>query len=139
MKFYIDTNIVIDFIIERGNFFYEAKKIFELSELKKISIFISSHTIATAHYICKKHFKENEIRQVLEDLLLIVDVIAVDEDIIKKSLKSHHKDFEDAIQIFCAHQVKNITGIVTRNIKDFSTSEIPVFAPDEALDYIRNN
>jgi len=26
-----------------------------------------------------------------------------------------------------------LDGIITRNIKDFSTAEIPVFAPDEIL------
>ena len=45
-------------------------------------------------------------------------------------------DFKDAIQIFCAHQIKKIDGIITRNIKDFSTSEIDVITPDEVIIYI---
>ena len=43
---------------------------------------------------------------------------------------------EDAIQILSAHKVKNLDGIITRNVKDFSTSEITVFSPDQAINYI---
>ena len=71
-------------------------------------------------------------------MLDLISIISVDEEILKKSLKSHHKDFEDAIQIFCAHKIENLDAIVTRNLKDFSTSEIQVFAPENALDYIKN-
>lgn len=52
----------------------------------------------------------------------LISIIPADEEILRKSLKSSHRDFEDAIQIFCAHQIKKIDGIITRNIKDFSTS-----------------
>ena len=58
-------------------------------------------------------------------------VIPVDVDVLKKGFRSKHKDFEDAIQIFCASSVENIDGIVTRNIKDFKNSEIPVLTPEE--------
>lgn len=71
-------------------------------------------------------------------LLNLVNVISVDEEILKKSLKSQYKDFEDAIQIFCAHKIENLDAIITRNLKDFSTAEVNVFAPDEALNYIKN-
>lgn len=66
----------------------------------------------------------------------LISIIPADEEILRKSLKSSHRDFEDAIQIFCAHQIKKIDGIITRDIKDFSTSEIDLFTPDEFIIYI---
>jgi hypothetical protein len=39
--------------------------------------------------------------------------------------------FEDAIQILCASSITRIDFIVTRNTKDFKTSEIAVLTPDE--------
>lgn len=66
----------------------------------------------------------------------LISIIPADEEILRKSLKSSHRDFENAIQISCAHQIKKIDGIITRNIKDFSTSEINVFTPDEVIIYI---
>jgi hypothetical protein len=58
-------------------------------------------------------------------------VIPVDTDVLKKGLNSIHKDFEDAIQILCASSYSDMNFIVTRNIKDFKTSEINVLTPDE--------
>jgi hypothetical protein len=60
-------------------------------------------------------------------------VIAVDEAILKKGLRSSHKDFEDSIQIHCASTIEKIDCIVTRNTKDFKSSEIPAYNPDEIM------
>lgn len=136
--FYIDTNIIIDFISLRVPFGNAAKSIFELAEKKTIKLFVSSHTIATSHYILKKMYTEEKVRDVLSNILDLIDIIPVTENILRKSLKSNHKDFEDAIQIFCAHKIENLTAIITRDLKDFSTAEMQVFAPDQALYYINN-
>ncbi len=139
MKFYLDTNIIIDLILRRNPYFEMVSSIFNFSIDKNIDIFTSSHCIATIHYVCKKNIKEEILRDLIDEILNYLKIISVDETILRNSLKSHHKDFEDAIQIFCAHQIKNLDGIITRNLKDFSTSEIPVFSPDEAIVYLNKN
>lgn len=136
MKFYLDTNVIVDLLLRREPHFQTTISLFDLCSDNKISFFTSSHCVATAHYLCKKAIKENILRNLLEEILDIITIIPVDEEILKKSLKSPHKDFEDAIQILCAHTVKNLDGIITRNLKDFSKSEVAVFSPDEALNYI---
>lgn len=65
------------------------------------------------------------------NLLDYLTVVAVDVDVLKKGLRSKHKDFEDSIQIFCASTIENIDSIITRNVKDFKGSEIKVLTPDE--------
>lgn len=132
-KVFVDTNIIIDLIADRPPFSKFAIEIFKNAEEKKIKLFTSSHSIATTHYLLKKYVEEKELREILYNLLDFIQIIAVDTDIIKKSLKSRHKDFEDAIQINCAYSVEKMDCIVTRNIKDFRGSEISVLAPDELI------
>jgi hypothetical protein len=60
-----------------------------------------------------------------------VTIIPVDAEVLLKGLRSNQKDFEDSIQIYCATSVEKMYCIVTRNLKDFKGSEIPVLAPDE--------
>ena len=96
-----------------------------------MQLFTSSHSIATAHYLLKKYVDEKELRGILSNLLEFLDVIPVDIYVLKKGLRSIHKDFEDAIQILCASSITGIDYIVTRNTKDFKTSEIAVLTPDE--------
>ncbi len=137
-KIYIDANIIIDFFANRQPFCELSRKIFKLAENGNLEIFCNTHSLATAHYVLKKIYTEDLVREKISALLNYMNLVAVDAEIIQKSLKSQHKDFEDAIQIFCAHQIKNIDAIITRNLKDFSTSEITVFAPDEFLN-LQNN
>jgi hypothetical protein len=75
--------------------------------------------------------EEKDLRDILTNLLEFLDVIPVDLDVLKKGLRSNHKDFEDAIQIICASSITGIDFIVTRNTKDFKTSNIAVLTPDE--------
>jgi predicted nucleic acid-binding protein len=135
-KIFVDTNIIIDLIADRKPFSKFAIEIFSKAENKKIKLFTSSHSIATTHYLLKKYIEEKELRDILYSLLEYVQLIPVDIDIIKKGLKSKHKDFEDAIQIISAYSIEKMDCIVTRNIKDFRGSEIPVLSPDELVQKI---
>lgn len=128
---FVDTNILVDLIADRKPFSKFAVNLFKKAEDKKLKLFTSSHSIATTHYLLKKYVDEKDLREILYNLLDFLTVIPVDESTIKKSLRSKHKDFEDAIQINCAYSIDKIDCIVTRNIKDFRNSEIPVLPPDE--------
>ncbi|RLJ73513.1 type II toxin-antitoxin system VapC family toxin [Pedobacter alluvionis] len=132
-RIFVDTNIIIDLIADRKPFSKFAIELFEKSERKEVQLFTSSHSIATTHYLLKKYLEERTLREVIYNVLEYIQVIAIDQDIIKKGLKSKHKDFEDALQILCAYKIEKLDYIVTRNIKDFKDSEIPAFPPDELL------
>lgn len=136
--FFLDTNILVDLLQRRQPHFEKVTTIFNFAAVGRIEIYASSHGIATLHYLCKKTISESELRNLIDDVLYFLKIIPVDEDIIRKALKSHHKDFEDAIQILCAHKIENLSAIITRDLKDFSTAEVNVFAPDEAIYFIKN-
>jgi predicted nucleic acid-binding protein len=132
-RVFLDTNIIVDLIADRRPFSKYAIQIFQKAESKELELFTSSHSIATTHYLLKKYLEEKELRDVLYNLLDFVNVVAVDEGIIKKGLRSKHKDFEDSIQILCASSIEKIDCIVSRNTKDFKESEAPAFNPDEII------
>jgi predicted nucleic acid-binding protein len=131
IKVFLDTNILVDLIADRKPFSKHAIEIFKSAEERKTQLFTSSHSIATAHYLLKKYVEEKDLRDILSSLLEYLDVIPVDFDVLKKGLRSNHKDFEDAIQIICASSITGIDFIVTRNTKDFKTSNVAVVTPDE--------
>ena len=74
---------------------------------------------------------KKELRMILFNLLNFIEVIPVDLDGLKKGLRSSIKDFEDAVQMQCASSIAGMNYLVTRNLKDFKTSEIEVLTPDE--------
>ena len=132
-KIFVDTNIVLDLLANREEFIVEAQQIFTLSDKKKVKLYISSLTIANTYYILSQQLKLTDAKQILRKFKLLVNVLPMDDKIIDLSLDSDFKDFEDAIQYHTAIE-NNINIIITRNLKDFKTSKIPVFT---AKDYLK--
>ena len=120
---FLDTNILVDLVANRKPFSKNAISIFDYCQKSNVKIYATSHSIATLHYIVKKEADEKELRLIIEDLLDTISIIAVTEAVLKKSLKSNHKDFEDAIQIFSAQSINDINCIVTRDIKDYKFAD----------------
>ncbi|MCA6445156.1 MAG: PIN domain-containing protein [Bacteroidetes bacterium] len=135
-KVFVDTNILVDLIADRRPFSKFAIQIFSKAEEGKIKLYTSSHSIATTHYLLKKYIDEKELRDILHNILDYLNIVAIDQDVIKKGLRSKHKDFEDAIQIISAYSIEKLDCIVTRNIKDFKGSEILVLTPDELIKHL---
>jgi predicted nucleic acid-binding protein len=128
---FVDTNVIIDLIADRKPFSKYAIYLFKNSEDSLLTLYTSSHSIATTYYLLKKYMDEKGLRDILYNLLDLIIVIPVDNIILKKGFRSRYKDVEDAFQIFCASSIKKIDCIVTRNIKDFRDSEVAVLTPGE--------
>ncbi len=134
---FIDINILMDIYAERKLFIKSSLAVYVLGIDKKINLFTTSNTITTLHYLLKKILSEEKIRITLEHIIEHVSIIPIDINIIKKSLKSNHKDFEDAVQIISAQSIKDMDCIVTRDLKDYKNAEINVFTPDDFLNYLK--
>ena len=57
----------------------------------------------------------------------------MDRKVIENALNSGFKDFEDSLQNYSAVNNGNIDLILTRNIKDYKTSELGIFTPETYL------
>lgn len=130
-KIFIDTNIIVDVLSDRKPYSSYSIPIFQKAEALKYQLYASSHSIATTHYLLKRYVSEEIIRDLLLKIMSKIQVIPVDEQILKTAFLSKHKDFEDAIQIACALSIPKMDCIVTRNVKDFKLSTIPVYSPDQ--------
>ncbi len=132
VKLLIDTNIIVDLLSKRKNFYQEAQELFTLADEQEIQLYISSLTFANTHYLLSKELNSNEARKVLIKFKLLVSILPLDDKILELSLSSDFNDFEDAIQYYTALENK-INTIITRNKKDFKTSKLPVLTAKEYL------
>lgn len=128
----IDTNIVLDLLAKRQTFYESAAELFSLADKKKIKLFTSSISIINTNYILAKTLSEKEAREILRKFRILVKILSCDEKIIDLGLNSHFKDYEDSVQYFTATE-NNIDCIITRNLKDFKGSKIPVMTAGEFL------
>jgi predicted nucleic acid-binding protein len=130
---FIDTDVIIDFLIDRKPHSREAAIIFTLIEQKKIKGYASFLTFSNLYYVLRKIESHNKVKSKLESLSHIVGILKVEERTIKEALASELPDFEDSIQYFSALYSKKIDLIITRNTRDYKKSEIPVMTPHDYL------
>ncbi len=139
MKFiFLDTNVIIDFLADRRPFSLTAAEIFNASLSGNVKIYISSVSYNNIYYILRQSLSHNQTKKLLEELSEMTEIVDVTKAIIKKSLKSEFRDFEDAIQYNCALTINKIDFIVTRDSKDFKKSSLPVMTPQEAISIINS-
>ena len=131
MKVFIDTNIVLDLLLQRRNFLINAEKIFSLANKGKIVLYFSAVSFVSVTYYLGKH-SNKDIKAVLEDLCKIVKILPFNQRIIENTLHSNFKDIEDGYQYFTAKE-NNIRIMITRNVKDFLVDDISVVTPEEFL------
>lgn len=129
-RVFLDTDVIIDFLIDRQPHSDTASRLFDLAEKKKVNLCTSSLCINNIHYIIRKFFSEKKSRSIIEELLVIIEIASVSKEEITKALKSNFKDFEDAIQHEVAIKDASVRAIITRNGKDFKRSRISVLSPE---------
>lgn len=136
---FLDTNVLIDFLADRKPFSMDAAKLFDYSFRRKVNIYVSSVSYNNIYYILRQSCSHTVTIKILTELQEWTEAVDVSKDIIRKALKSEFKDFEDAIQYFCAKALNKIDCIVTRDTKDFKTSSLPTLTPKEALTMIESS
>jgi len=135
---FIDTNIVIDLIARREPFYEEAATLFSLADKKQIELSVSSLTIANTSYILLKQVDSIKAKSILRKLRLIVTTLTLDDKILGLALNDElFADFEDGIQYFTAIE-NNQDYIITRNLKDFKNSKLPVMTAKQFIESIDN-
>lgn len=133
MKYiFLDTNIIIDFLADRQPFSLYAAKLFNFSLQGKAKLYISAVSYNNIYYILRQSKSNAETFKLLNELCEMTEIADVTKTIIKKSLKSDFKDFQDAIQYNCALSLSKVDFIVTRDTKDFKRSALSVMTPEEA-------
>ena len=134
MRLMIDTNIILDVLLERDPFFKDSKAVLNLCESRKILGFISASTATDIFCLVRKALNStDEAYTALGHILNIVKVLTVTNDDVNTAFIQHAPDFEDCLLATCAKSNK-CSGIVTRNKKDFLTFGISTFSPEEIIE-----
>lgn len=133
-KIFVDTNIVIDLLSRREPYYEEAANLFSLADRKIIEIGVSSLTIANTGYILLRQTNSASAKEILRKLRLIINIFPLDDKIIGLGLNDDSfTEFEDGLQYFTALE-NNQDLIITRNLKDFKNSGLPVMTARQFLE-----
>lgn len=132
MKILIDTNVILDVLIDRKEFVEDAVKVLKFCEIKRVEGYVSAMTFPNLVYIMRKQLKREEVKEVVERLCLLLFVAELQAEDIRRAAALEIADYEDALQCAQAMRIK-ADFIITRNIKDFKNSAVPALTPGAFL------
>ena len=134
MNVLIDTNVILDDILDRAPNAETAKKISRLVTDELIGGHLTANTLTDIFYIVSKNKDEVIARKTIKNLLLIFTVVSVDGTDCQQAIDLPMRDFEDALVAVCAEKA-NLDYIVT-NDRGFLTGNglsIPTINPVDFL------
>lgn len=133
MNVFIDSNILLDVLARRDLFYLDAAEIWALVERGKTRAFISAISFDNIYYIVKKDFSKSRAYKSVCILRDLFEIVSVDRQVIDQAVDADMKDFEDAIQYFCAVRCR-ARYLITRNKKDFPKQGPQSVSSEEFLD-----
>jgi predicted nucleic acid-binding protein len=138
MKVLIDTNVVLDFLLEREPFKKDAEELFAAIDSGQIISYVTATTLTDIFYIARKHTRSIELaREAVSSTLVSMTICPVNRNVLEAAFASGLTDFEDAVQIYSAI-AQNLDAIVTRDAKGFLSSSIPVYSVRQLLEQLQN-
>ena len=127
-RIFVDTNILLDVLLEREGFSEDALKIWSSAETGDVEAYIAAISVNNVHYVLRRLKNEAAAMTAVRIILRIFKVVPVDGDVLSRAADFHDKDYEDDIQQQCALNA-GCSQVFTRNPNHYDSSIVAVLPP----------
>jgi predicted nucleic acid-binding protein len=124
----VDTDILIDFALDRRPHAAAAGQLLDALERRQATGFIAWHSVANFHYLVVSKKGSAATKAFLIDLLRFVQVAPTSTESVRYAAGLPMRDFEDALQVAAAVACGAQT-IATRNVRDYARAPVRVTTP----------
>lgn len=132
MKIFIDVNVFID-VMTKWSGWSESLRVLNLARRsQELESWTSALTLPLIYFFRRRIANETTARAHAQAILKGVQLVPMNQTILDHALASAGPDFEDNIQLASAELI-SANHLITRNKKDFDTSQIAVLTPEEWL------
>jgi len=132
MKVLFDTNILIDFLLDRAPFADAAADLLSRADRGQIDGLACATSVTTIFYLVQKALDKPKARHHVASLLSILEVAPVNRTTLERAIASDVTDYEDAVVVEAARQA-HAACIVTRDESDFAKSPVPAHSPQALI------
>lgn len=132
MKIVVDTNVVLDLLLDRRPWSEAAAALFSEVESGTVEACLCATTVTTLHYLASKTMGEREARRGVGKMLRLCSVAVVNKVVLEAALDAAFPDFEDGV-IHEAARLAAADAIVTRDPGGFAGAKLPILTAGECL------
>lgn len=132
MKLLVDTNVVLDLLLDRLPFSDDAALLFERVESGAVTAVLCGTTITTIHYIAAETIGSRKAKVAIGNLMSLCEIAPAGRAVLEDALASDSRDFKDAV-IAAAARGNGVDAIVSRDASGFRKCGIPVYDARQVL------
>jgi predicted nucleic acid-binding protein len=132
MKVLLDTNILLDVLLDREPWVADSKAIWKACDDGKIMGYVSGTSFTNVYYIARRLVGAHGALEAVSLLLDAFEVAPIGRDVLERACQLSGSDFEDDVVIAAALRLR-LDAIVTRDRAGFASAQIRVLAPAELL------
>jgi predicted nucleic acid-binding protein len=132
MRVLLDTNVLLDVLMERPPFNSEAGVIWQLTTEARITAYVTSTTLTDIFYLGRKQLNRERAWEAVHLCLEVFELLPVDHKTVMMAVSLSGKDFEDNCQVACA-SIANLDAIITRDKAGFSFSSVNALTPSDLI------
>ena len=132
MQVLLDTNVLLDSLLQRTPWHVDSDAILRASAAGQVTCAAASLSLANVFYVVRRLGGATKARAAVRTCLRAFDILAVDAHTMVAADALPGADFEDNIQISAA-VCRGLDAIVTRDPAGFAASPIPVLSPSDLL------
>ena len=130
MKVLVDTNVILDVLLNRAPFVELSANIVSSIETKNIEGYLCATTVTTLDYLLSKAKNREQSKIEIKKLLHLFGISDVNSRVLALAADSAFTDFEDAV-LYYSGECAGVDCVVTRNTKDFKHASLPIYTPEE--------
>jgi len=132
----LDVNVILDMVLDRRPHSDAATALWAAAERKEIEAVVPAHGVTTVFYVVARERSVTYARRVINDLVIVPSIAAVDSATLRRALALGWPDFEDAV-CAAAAEAASCDLLVTRDAGGFKDSPVLVVDPVTALSLVR--
>ncbi len=133
MKALFDTCVIIDVLQHREPFWQDSYAASLAVANRQIEGFITAKSFTDICYLTHRQtHDEGKTRIILSTLLTVFELIDTAAMDCRKALQTNVRDYEDAVMMETAAR-SAMDCILTRNLRDYQASPVPVLTPADLL------
>ena len=143
MKIFLDTNIILDLLLEREGY-EDSAVLFEMQDTGRLNLCVSLLTMVNVAFVYKKTVGPHLAAANIKYLSSLVEVLPMNGEQLQQALLLEGRDIEDILQAACAAEA-GCDYLITRNVKDYRIGKglakgvalPPLLSPSAILDVLR--
>lgn len=130
MRVLLDTNVLLDLLAKRPDFYIDAVKLQAMAYFGDIELWASVKSFTDVFYIMSRTHNSAEIQRGILACDKFIKLCSIDGQDVMSAAREQWEDFEDCLIHRAAQKVK-ADIIITRNEDDFSKSSIRICTPHD--------